>query len=364
MTFQPQGIPTLRTMRRRSDGMTAKLQQRFSPFNRLSVTALLQANEALRPLRLHSGEEITLRGPQPHPDHLFLVEGRVELRLADGDQIVSADEQRHPIVLPGNGGRLTLVALQDSLLVHVNTSLLDEVIAWDQMVQESGRFTTETAGVGINGIRNAKVLRNLPMESVDEALRRMTTRQVKAGTDVIRQGDKGDAFYLILTGQAEVWRQGLQDSEQKRVAILDSGEGFGEEALVVDGYRNATVRMTTDATLLVLAKKDFQELVAVPMIQSVRPEQARAFAHKGYHFLDVRYPEEHEEGIIPGSLLIPLPDIRDHIPHMPPEPGYILVCHSGKRAAVAALLMRQRHIPSAMVLEGGVRDWPYDLEVP
>ncbi len=76
------------------------------------------------------------------------------------------------------------------------------------------------------------------------------------GEIVIRQGERGDTFYIIVTGQALVLRRDIADIEHELV-VLSSGDYFGQVALIEDQPRNATVQAMTEVELLVLHKDDF-----------------------------------------------------------------------------------------------------------
>jgi CRP-like cAMP-binding protein len=79
---------------------------------------------------------------------------------------------------------------------------------------------------------------------------------VPAGIDVVAQGDACDGFYVIVSGQADVERDG------KVVARLRTGDHFGEAALLRGGTRNATVRTTTRARIVRVDDSTFHALVA------------------------------------------------------------------------------------------------------
>lgn len=71
---------------------------------------------------------------------------------------------------------------------------------------------------------------------------------------VVREGDLGDSLYLILDGEAEVFKTppGTHDQET-RLALLGPGEFFGEMTLVEPMPRSATVRCLTPARLVRLS---------------------------------------------------------------------------------------------------------------
>jgi rhodanese-related sulfurtransferase len=79
----------------------------------------------------------------------------------------------------------------------------------------------------------------------------------------------------------------------------------------------------------------------------------------GAQILDVRFEEEYEESFIPGSILMPLPELRSHIPELDKNKEYLILCAAGIRAAAATLLLRQKDI-KARFIEGGIKHWPFD----
>ena len=79
--------------------------------------------------------------------------------------------------------------------------------------------------------------------------------EVAAGTPVIEEGGKGDAFFIILAGEAAVRRRG------RTVATLGPGQFFGELALLDPAPRDATVVAVSPLTLGVLGARVFRAIV-------------------------------------------------------------------------------------------------------
>ncbi|MEX0984046.1 MAG: cyclic nucleotide-binding domain-containing protein [Actinomycetota bacterium] len=69
---------------------------------------------------------------------------------------------------------------------------------------------------------------------------------------IVRKGDAGDAFYVVLTGQAKVM------SGKRFLARLLPGDHFGEIAVIDGGVRTASVISETPMTLAILSQKDFR----------------------------------------------------------------------------------------------------------
>lgn len=119
--------------------------------------------------------------------------------------------------------------------------------------------------------------------------------------------------------------------------------------------------MLEDSELLILGNDDYQELLNRPEVRTVQAEVARTMLNNGYELLDVSFPEEYSECRIPGAKLIPLAELSNRLHELDKNRPYIIYCHSGPRSAVAALIMHENDF-EALSLEGGIRDWPYDLE--
>lgn len=85
---------------------------------------------------------------------------------------------------------------------------------------------------------------------------------VPAGRQLIREGQHGDEFFVLVQGEATVRRRG------RKLTTLGPGDFFGEIAIVSDTPRTATVTTDTEARLLVITRREFLGLLReVPAVQ-------------------------------------------------------------------------------------------------
>ncbi|MDU8946727.1 cyclic nucleotide-binding domain-containing protein [Ovoidimarina sediminis] len=336
-----------------------RLKSHVYPFTHLSISALDIAARDLRVFHICRGERVVFPSISPD-DFLFLITGNV---LVDGDEKISIPEEAagEPYRFSSRGGEVSIQAVDDAVLCRGNARILEDYLALDELGRSRDVEETVNPTEILLKLRGTEALRGLSVDNAYQALRRMTTVRVAKADEVVRQYEEGDAYYIIREGTAEVWREDLDDDEQRLVAVLGPGDGFGEESLVMEGSRNATVKMITDGELLKLSKEDFDELITTSMIETVKPAAASALARTGHEILDVRYEEEYQQSFIPGSILIPLPELRARMDELDKATTYLVLCKKGSRAAAATLLLRQRGI-KAMVIEGGIIEWPCNAD--
>jgi serine/threonine-protein kinase len=87
-------------------------------------------------------------------------------------------------------------------------------------------------------------------------------RNFPSGSVIIREGDRGDAAYLIVSGTCRAYRT-VEGGEREVLANMNAGEVFGEMALLLDEPRAASVEAVTPVTVLVLDKATITEGLGV-----------------------------------------------------------------------------------------------------
>ncbi len=104
-------------------------------------------------------------------------------------------------------------------------------------------------------VRGMPIFAPLSPPAIERIVGNLSREQVPAGGILIREGDVGERFIMIVAGEAEVTRAGAH------VAVQGAGDHVGEVALLRDVPRNATVTAKTPMTVLTLERAPFIEAV-------------------------------------------------------------------------------------------------------
>ena len=95
----------------------------------------------------------------------------------------------------------------------------------------------------------------------DELVLTMSEHQVPAGSNVITQGEKGNHFYVVDSGELDVFVSTDADAAPKAIKQFGAGDSFGELALMYNCPRTATIQARTDAVLWSLDRVSFRMIV-------------------------------------------------------------------------------------------------------
>jgi Rhodanese-related sulfurtransferase len=150
-----------------------------------------------------------------------------------------------------------------------------------------------------------------------------------------------------------VTRESPLNKEGVKLAELSMGDTFGEEALISDAKRNASVTMLTDGVLMRLGKEDFRSLLNEPLLHWVDYAQAKQIIASGGKWLDVRLPSEFDQYHAEGALNIPLYSLRLKMKSLDRETHYVVCCDTGRRSSACAYILSERGY-QASVLKGGL----------
>jgi CRP-like cAMP-binding protein len=289
---------------------------------------------------------------------LYVLSGTIDLR--EGNQIIDSvtgdsDQARNPLapMLPRG---CTAVARDRVRYISIDSDLIDVMLTWDQTgsyeVSELRGDLAESDD-WMTTLLQTKAFYKIPPANIQAIFMRLQQVNQKAGDVVIKQGDEGDYFYVITKGRCVVTRETPLNKDGIRLAELEVGDTFGEEALISESRRNATVTMEVDGSLMRLNKDDFRTLLNEPMLEWVDLEAAEAIVEAGGQWLDVRLPSEFEANHKEGAINVPLYFIRLKLKTLDPSRQYVVCCDTGRRSSAGAFILNERGFHT-VVLKGGL----------
>lgn len=286
--------------------------------------------------------------------HVFYVlKGEVEL-IQNGKAPRTVTGRTKQAKLPLEQPLCSARAKTDIVYLTVDSGLLDNMLALDQ----SGRIEVQALDSDedwMSRILQAKIFRRIPPLNIQSVFLRMEEVRFKAGSYVFKQGEIGDSFYIVRKGQCKVVRQTKSSSKELVLANLKVGSFFGEESLISDSRRNASVVMAIDGILMRLKKDDFLELLKDPILKSINYHDIKS--DPGLIWLDVRLPDAYRSRHLKNSMNLPFPLLRSKMDKLDPKRRYIVYCDTQRLSSTATFLLNQHDI-DALVLDGGLGSVP------
>jgi CRP-like cAMP-binding protein len=338
----------------------ASLLRKLAPLNGMKKDNLAALARKVFVRELEPGRLLFKQG-DAEKRTIWIISGTVELR--DDDRTVGAitgdtPEASNPIC-PKFPREFSARAMDQVEYLSIDSEMLDVMITWDQTgtyeVADLQTQFKETEGDDwMTTLLQSRAMQRIPPANIQAIFMRMQRVPCRAGDVVIRQGSEGDFFYAIVSGRCVVTRETPLNKDGIRLAELGVGDTFGEEALISESRRNATVAMLTDGVLMRLNKQDFRELMNEPLLQWVTTEQAEQLVEKkGGVWLDVRLPSEFQNLAVETAINVPLYFIRLKLSALDKTRPYIVYCDTGRRSSAAAFILVEKGY-DAFVLKGGI----------
>ncbi|MGD8810174.1 MAG: cyclic nucleotide-binding domain-containing protein [Gammaproteobacteria bacterium] len=337
----------------------ARLEE-LSPLDSLkhdNLTALSNKTEILTAPAGH----VLFRQGDAKKTTIYVLEGEVELECdgsVTGTVSGGSTAATNPLS-PQLPRKCTATAKTTIDYIVLDSDLLDVMLTWDQTgtyeVGSLGQNADDSGDDWMTTLLQTKAFHKIPPANIQAIFMRLEQVNRKRGDVIVKQGEEGDYFYIITRGGCVVTRETPLNKEGIRLAELGVGDTFGEEALISEAKRNATVTMAADGTLMRLAKDDFHKLLNEPMLDWVDCERAEEIIEGGGKWLDVRLPSEFESFHNDGAINVPLYFIRLKLKTLDANTPYVVCCDTGRRSSAAAFILNERGFQT-YVLAGGLNN--------
>ena len=325
------------------------LVKNLSPFSDLSDTHVKDILKHATLKSLASGKMLFKRG-ESSENCYYLINGSVDL-LNENFEITaissastsSNNAALHPLDNQ-QPHQYSAVTTSKSLVLVVDKNHMDIVLTWDQAGNYLVTDLSQEDSIErdwMTCLLESNLFSQIPPANIQQLFCTFHQKNVSNGDTVVTEGQQGDLFYVLEQGQANVIKQ--TDDGQHIVASLNTGDFFGEEALVGNTTRNASIVMTTNGSLMYLTKDDFKRLLQEPVQDFITLDELDTL-HNGplpVVLVDVRLPGEYKFDKLDDSINIPLNRLRERLPTLDPNATYIVLCDGGRRRELGAYLLTE-----------------------
>lgn len=327
------------------------------PLDSLRNETLTQlASEAL-PATYQRGE-LLFRAGDIDTDVMYLLEGDVRGVYSDGrvkDISAASLQGRYPLGESQPRRFTASVTSASAKVVRLDRRYTEKVIAWDQISRQENFRHFDPSPDGnrwVFRLLQSRAFHKLPTGNIERMFQSFEEIPVRSGQIVIQEGHDPDYFYVLKDGAASVSK--TLDDDEAVVAYLVRGDCFGEDALLANTQRNATVRMMQDGRLMRLSRQAFEQVLKPPVIDWITPGQASLLVKAGAVLIDVRMPEEFSQRAIKGALNLPLYRLReDAATQIDRKARLIVYCNTGERSSAAAFILTRLGY-EVFALQGGL----------
>jgi putative peptide zinc metalloprotease protein len=194
------------------------------------------------------------------------------------------DPRRHTLIAhlgPGDGfgemalllggrRRATVRAATELRLYAVDGATFSQIVSQHRGLAIGLEEEMTLRGVALS-LRQASPFTGQSAETLRWLALRLRTIDVEPGQEIVRQGNPGDALFIVRSGCAEVVGR-RTDGTEYQITTLGPGDPFGEAALLTGEPRSATVRALEQTALFRLSAEDYQAVL------SQNPERRAYFA--------------------------------------------------------------------------------------
>lgn len=342
---------------------------RCYPFHQIDQFDVAPLSKELKVQQFKRGQSILRGAKQTETSRqtetfTYLIAGRAELRRSFFDkETLQAGEgpalQPLEHLLMSEGGQI--LAMDECGVVQIPRDIVDRSMAVgstrDYEIHESDLNTEllveEYQAVDwMSRFLQSPLAQHLPAMTIQQVLSCLVSEERPKGSEVVRRGEAGDALYVVTRGRAQVRTDRHSVFEGREIALLP-GDYFGEESVVADTPRNATVAMEEDGAVARLDRAGFDKLIRpylIPEADDALMERSLvAGSDANLAVIDVRFPMEYRRDALPHSINIPVPLLRSRIGLLDRSRQHLVTYHGGRRSELAVFLLRQAGIEAYLM---------------
>ncbi|MDF1782060.1 MAG: cyclic nucleotide-binding domain-containing protein [Alcanivoracaceae bacterium] len=316
----------------------------FIPFDCLSESHVRNICGQIKVISLPPARVLFKRGDRTDLAY-FLITGSLDLTDASFQvRKFPADDDENYLALDNYSEHtVNAITTEPTVLYGIERNKLDLLMTWTQAAESMlGEDDDEHERDWMDALLGSDLFSQVPPQKIQQLFTKFEEAEVSLGEVVVTEGEPGDRFFVLKQGKAMVTRK--QGNRDETLAAFGAGSFFGEDALISDTPRNATVTMTSDGVLMSLGKDDFRDLLQVSVVRSLSEDDVEKMEEDGDRAIvriDVRLPMEYKHDRTAGARNIPLNELRRQIKSLEKDFLYVVSCDGGRRSELGAYLLTE-----------------------
>ncbi|MCU7800012.1 MAG: cyclic nucleotide-binding domain-containing protein, partial [gamma proteobacterium symbiont of Lucinoma myriamae] len=329
--------------------------KKFHPLDSLSLDKVQEVIDKSAVQKIPAGRMLFKQGDKDKWT-VYLLSGTIEVKASGSKkQLIKANSEEAKTAIANKIPRpLSAKAKTDISILIIDTDLLDILLNWNAPSSIEVSDLDDEDEDWMTRFLQSSAFLQIPASNIQALMMRLHETPLAKGSVIIKENDANDnQFYIIQQGRCLVTKTNPVSGDEITLAELRLGDGFGEEALITGGIRGASVTMKTDGVILTLDKKDFIELLVLPLIHRISKQEVNTLDHTKQQLVDVRNENEFASNGLENSLNIPLNLIRSQLSELSTDKHYITYSGQEGRSIAGAFLFIQQGFDCS-IIEGGI----------
>lgn len=332
------------------NALSATELSRFYPLDSISPNLMDQLKQDALVTYVESGACIIKAGIDNGLNH-YLLDGELELRLSfNNRQPIFPDDSsaKHCLEKSIQNGGMIKASSRAKILCISRTKV-------EQLIEKTQRTTAENDKLH-DSVNKKMVVEeevdwsqyfiqtgfaaNLNASQLHQLFTELTSIPVQKGEILFNYGSQADRFYILKKGAAVIKTDPSGYYRGKKITI-NEGYFLGDEAIIADTCRNATVKMLTDGEVGYLEREAFERIVKPALLQAYTEDVKIQRKHKETTYIDIRLNIEYQESHYPDCLNIPIGQLRGKLSTLKQGNVYLIAPVNDIRSRLATYLLRQ-----------------------
>lgn len=307
-------------------------------------------------LMRYGPNEPLFRAGDVDEDLVYLLAGSIDGQYPDGrsKRIEAGSLQgRYPVGEAQPRRFSALAGPEGAEVVRMDRRATEKLLAWDQLCRHRNEQADSAEDhAWVYRLLGSRAFQKLPTGNIERMFAAFREIRVPAGEVVIEEGAEPDYFYVIKQGSLSVAK--TLDGQAVVVAYLVRGDCFGEDALLSNTRRNATVRTLEDCRLMRLSRPEFETVLKPPAVDWASVDDAAALTRAGASVVDVRLPSEYRQRALRDAINLPLATLREGaVEQLDRRRPVLVYCNTGERSAAACFILTRLGY-NVRALQGGL----------